>query len=321
MATSDPYLSRREGIGLGIGATPETVVAPQLWLKWLDQDIQPKTEIIENESALGVVEKINDSEVVAKWVEGTIGGKVTEQGIGFMLLGLFGSVSSGSVVGGVFPHTFTVNQSSIPPAMTLAQVTPLTEKRHSYLTFDSLEINAEEKGWVQVSSAVKARVGETSSETIATLNDEKEFTSKHIVLKTAANTGGLAGADPIKTKSVKMQFERPSEMFLAHGSDDEVEFDRGVFEAKGEFVVRYMNTDLEEDYIANTIKALSLTMANGSTSLVFTASKVRFRELEKSTDRNQIVTQTVSFYCEFDSTVGHSVQAVLTNPRASYVAA
>ena len=85
MATSKQYIGRREGIGLGIEATPGTAVAPQTWLRWLDQDVQNKTDVIENESAMGVVEKVNDSEVVAKWAEGKIGGKVTEEGVGFLL--------------------------------------------------------------------------------------------------------------------------------------------------------------------------------------------------------------------------------------------
>lgn len=317
---TEPYIGRREAIGFGIGTDPAVTVAPQGWIRWLDQDVQPKLEIIENESAMGVAEKINDSEVVGKWVEGTIGGKVTEVGVGFPLLGIFGSVTTGAVVGGVYPHTFDVNQSSIPPAITLAKVTPIQSKRHSYTTFDTFELTAEEKGWVQVSSAVKARIGETSTEVVA-LTSEKEFTSKNIVLKTAASSAGLAAAPAIAAKSLKLNIERPSEMWFPLGGDDNPVFDRGVFEAKGEFVIRYLSTDVEDDYLSNAIKAMSIKMANGATSLEFIATKVRFRELEKSSDRDEIVTQTVSFYCELDTTAGKAIQAVLKNPRASYAAA
>ncbi|MHD0307493.1 hypothetical protein, partial [Rhodococcus erythropolis] len=113
--------------------------------------------------------------------------------------------------------------------------------------------------------------------------------------------------------------QRPYPQHL--GGDDNPVFDRGVFEAKGEFVIRYLSTDVEDDYLANAIKAMSIKMTNGATSLEFIATKVRFRELEKSSDRDEIVTQTVSFYCEFDTTAGKAVQAVLKNPRASYAAA
>jgi hypothetical protein len=290
-------------------------------MRWLDNDVQPKTEIIENESAMGVVEKINDSEVVGKWVEGTLGGKVTDIGIGFPLLGFFGSVSTGAAVSGKYPHTFNVNQSSIPPAMTLAKSGPSGSKRHPYLTFDSFELTAEKQGWVQFSSSVKARVGTTSTETVALTSGELEFTSKNIVLKTAANTAGLAASTAVDALSLKLNLERSSEAFFPLGGDDNPKFDRGAVEAKGEFVIRYNNTDLEDDYLNNVIKALSITLTNGTTSLAFTAGKVRFTELERSSDKDEIVTQTISFSCQLDTATSKTITAVLTNTRASYVAA
>ncbi|MDI9934684.1 phage tail tube protein [Rhodococcus sp. IEGM 1351] len=320
MTAFDPYIGRREAVGFGIGSDPTATVAPQIFMRWLDQDIQPKTEIIENDSAMGVVEKINDSEVVGKWVEGTIGGKVTDIAVGFPLLGWFGSVSTGAAVSGVYPHTFEVSQSSIPPAMTLAKVTPAKSERYSYLTFDTLELTAEKQGWVQISSAVKARIGTSSSETVA-FSTEKEFTSKNIVLKTAANIAGLAAASPIDALSLKLNLERSSESFFPLGGDDNPKFDRGTVEAKGEFVIRYANTDVEDDYLAHAIKAMSITLTNGTSSLAFTAGKVRFTELEKSSDKDEIITQTISFSCQLDATTSKTISALLKNTRATYAAA
>lgn len=320
MTAFDPYIGRREAVGFGIGSDPTATVAPQIFIRWLDQDVQPKTEIIENDSAMGVVEKINDSEVVGKWVEGTIGGKVTDIAVGFPLLGWFGSVSTGAAVSGVYPHTFEVSQSSKPVAMTLSKVTPAKSERFPYLTFDTIELTAEKQGYVQISSAVKARIGESSSETVA-LVDEKEFTSKNIVLKTAANIAGLAAANPIDALSLKLNLERPSEAFFPLGGDDNPKFDRGSVEAKGEFVIRYSNTDVEDDYLANAIKAMSITLTNGTSSLAFTAGKVRFTELEKSSDKDEIVTQSVSFSCQLDTTTSKTISALLKNTRSTYAAA
>lgn len=320
MATFEPYIGRREGIGFGIGTDPSVAVVPQLFIRWLDQDVQPKTEIIENDSALGLVEKINDSEVVGKWVEGTIGGKVTDVAVGYPLLGWFGKVSTGAAANGIYPHTFDVNQSSKPPAMTLAKMSPAGDKRHAYLTFDTLEVTAEKQGWVQISSAVKARIGTPSTETLALLA-EKEFTSKDIVLKTASDVAGLSAAPAIDAISLKLNLERPSEMFFPLGGNDNPIFDRGAVEAKGEFVIRYTRTDVEEDYLANAVKAMSITMTNGTSSLAFTAGRVRFTELERPNDKDEIVTQTVSFSCQLDPATSKTISAVLKNSRASYAAA
>jgi hypothetical protein len=317
MATADQFIGRRQSIGLGIETTPGTAVAPQTWMRWLDQSIQNKTNVIENESAMGVVDRVNDSAITAKWAEGTVGGKVTVDSIGFLLLGVFGSVSTGAAVAGVYPHTFSVKQSSIPTTLTVARTSPLDSMRFAYAVVDSLEITAETNDWVQVSSAIKARAGAASSETVA-FTTEEEFTSKQIILKTAADVASLGAAAAVSASSLKLVIERDSEAFNPLGTDDQPQFDRGAFEAKGEFVVRLTDTQFETDYLANTRKALSITMTNGTKSLAFTASKVRYRELERSSDKDNVVTATIQFFCEFDTATSKSIDAVLKNTRATY---
>ncbi|WP_153008337.1 phage tail tube protein [Rhodococcus pyridinivorans] len=320
MATFDPYIGRREAIGLGIETTPGTAVAPQVWLRWLDQPLNTRTEVLENESAMGVVDRVNDSEVATAWSEGTPGGKVTDNAVGYLLLGIFGDVSTGTVSSGIYPHTFSVRQSSIPRTLTFVRSGPAGSYRHPYATVDTFELTAEEKGWVQVSCAVKARTGVSSTETPA-IAPEKEFTSKNIVLKLADTVGNLSGAAPVKARSLTLTIERPSEQFDALGTNNEPEFDRGTFEARGEFVVRHTTDQHETDMLENTIKALSIALTNDTTSLTFTASKVRFREIDTDRSRDNVVTQTVQFFCEFDTATNKSIDAVLRNATASYVAA
>ncbi len=319
MATGSPFIGRKEGVGIGIETTPGTSVAPSAWLKWMDQDIQNKVTIIESESAMGVVEKIADSAVVERWAEGTLAGKVSDESIGYFLLGMFGTVSTGTVSAGIYPHTFSVNQTSVPKALTICHVTPLKTERHSYGVIDSLELNAEAGAWVQVSAAVKARTGVTASD-VPAYTTEKEFTSKQITFKTAANVAGLGAAPVLTVKSVKLAFERGSTPYFALGTDDVPEFDRDVFEAKGEFVLRYQDTQVETDFLANTIKAMELKMTNGTSILTLTASRVRTRDLAKSSDKDGIVTQTVQFYCEFDPTLNSAIVPLLNNAKVSYVA-
>lgn len=321
MATGSPYVGRREAIGLGIEATPGTSVAPQTWMRWLDQSIQNKTLVTENESAIGVAARVSDSAVTQKWAEGTISGKVTANSVGYLLLGYYGSVSTGTASGGIYPHTFSASDSSVPTALTIAHNTPLKKQRFSYGTIENLEFSAEAGGWVQVSAGVKARAGVASTDTAAVDTTELEFTAKQITVKTAANTAGLGAATPLSIKSVKLQLERSSEKFDPLGPGDTPEFDRLTYDAKGEFVIRYTDTAYEDTFLANTVQALEIKLANGTTDLTFTAGQVRFRELEKSSDKDQIVTQTIQLFCEYSTTDSADVTAVLHNDTATYEAA
>lgn len=320
MATNDQYIGRREGVGLGIEGTPGVAVTPQVWLRWLDNDFQNRAAIIENESAMGVVDRVNDSEVANRWAEGTIGGKVTSEAVGFLLYGFFGGVTTGAPEDGVYPHSFTMSQSSVPSTLTVAKSNPVASKSHAGTVVDTLEITAETGGWVQVSTAMKGRVGTSGTFTPAFI-DEKEFAAKHVTVKLGDSTASLAGADPLRAPRVTLNLERPSEAFNALGTSDTPEFDRGAFEARGELVLRYTDTQYEEQYLGGTRRAFEVTMANGDDSLSFTASKVKFTELEKSTDRDGVVTQTLSFYCQYDAAVGRSIEGLLKNTRATYEAA
>ncbi|KJV02850.1 hypothetical protein ACN9MI_09910 [Rhodococcoides fascians] len=67
--TNSPDIARKNFIGIGSN------VAAQTWFRWLDEDVQPKTEVVENDSAMGVVEEVNDSDFASKWVEGNLGGR------------------------------------------------------------------------------------------------------------------------------------------------------------------------------------------------------------------------------------------------------
>lgn len=320
MATADQHIGRRVGIGIGIEATPGVSVAPQTFIRWDTNDLQPRTNVVEDDSAMGVVDEVSDSGVTSRWAEGTIGGKISAVDMGFFLLGHYGAVTTGAAVSGVYPHTFSVKQSSIPTTVTLAIAGPLQSQRHGYGVFETLEITAEQNGYVNFSSAVKARVGTTSTETVATTS-QALFTSEHIKLRIADNSAGLTGATPVSALSLKFMSERPSETVNPLGTKDEVEFDRGSYKANGEFVVRLKSTEYEEAFLANTVRALRISMVNGNDSLEITATKVRYRELEQSRDKNDTVTATIQFFCEYDTAVGASNVPVLKNTRASYVAA
>lgn len=320
MATGEQHIGRREAIGLGIEATPGTAVDPQIYLRWLDNGFQNKTNVIENDSAMGVVDEVNDSDVTARWAEGTIGGKVTSVGIGFLLSAFYGLPTTGAADGnGKYPHTFEMSQSSIPQTLTISRSNPVEASKHAYAVVDTLEITAETNDYVKVSAAIKARVGASATLSPA-FESELEFTSKNIVTKLASSVAGLGAATAVKTSSVKLNQERPSEAFNPLGTSDEPEFDRLQFTVSGELVIRYTDTQYETDFLNNAIKAMSITMTNGNESLAFTLGQVRYRELEKSTDRNGVVTQTLSIKGEYSATDGKSITTVLKNGRATYEA-
>ena len=328
---ANEYIARRESVGLGIEATAGTPVAAQAWVRHLESSFQPKTTTIANESALGRVEKVNDSAVDTKWAEGTIEGKVADVSVGYLLSGVFGlpvTSDNADTDATVKDHTFDVEQTNEPVYLTVSVKNPVTDRRHSLGAVDTLTISGETGDWVKFSSELKAKSGTDATSTVAYIA-ENEFTSKNASLRLATNVAGLDAATPLEIKSFELNIERKTAPFFPMGSEDPSAMNSGVFEASGEFVMRYNATTLEDDWLDNTAQALRLSLVNDAVtigaaanpSLTFTAPQARLTTFERSTDLDEIVEATVGFTCELSTTDAYALRAVLTNTQASYVAA
>lgn len=325
---SNQFIGRRVNVGLGIEATPGTSVAPTDWTRQMSLDFQRTTGTIQNESALGRIEKVNDSAVVSEWAEGKLEGKVWEITFGYLLYNMFGAVATttnADASGTVKDHTFTVGQSNTAPTLTVVRKDPVSNRRHALGTLQDLEISGEAGDWVKYSSTLKALSGTTGSDTVS-LTTEHDFTSKHVTLKLATSTGGLGAASAIAVKSFKLKMERSLDPYVPVGAIDPTTFNTGSWEASGEFVLQYLDGTYETDWFANTIKAMSLTLNNTDVTigtsahpqLVFTAPQVRLNTFSMSNDLDKVVEQTVGFYCEFSTGSSSALSAVLSNLKTLY---
>ncbi|MEC5150870.1 phage tail tube protein [Cryobacterium sp. GrIS_2_6] len=323
----NPYIGRRESIGVGIETVPGTGIAPQAWQRHLALTLDPKTTVVQNKSAMGRIEDINDSAVTEEWVEGSINGKVTDLTIGYFLANIFGSVAPAlhPTETTVYDNTFSVSSSAIPPSLTFARVSPVRSRRFAMGTLTDLEIDIKQNDWIQITATVTAKSGVTSTETVAYAN-ENEFTSKHAVTKIAANIAGLTGATALQIKSLKLKISRKAERFTPVGVIDPISFDPNSWGVTGTIVTRYTDTTLEDIAFLNTSQALSIAIVNtdvtiGTASnpgLVLTAPKVRFSPMTLDNKLDQTLSSTYNFTCELDLISGYMLKAILTNTQNGY---
>lgn len=323
----NPFIGRRESVGVGIEVTPGTAVAPQAFQRHLALTMDPKTTVVQNLSAMGRIEDINDSAVTEEWMEGSINGKVTDITIGYFLANIFGTVAAALHPSEttVYDNTFTVASNALPPSLTFARTNPVRSRRFAMGTLTDLEIDVKQNDWVQITATVQAKSGTSSSETVVYTN-ENEFTSKHVVIKNAANVAGLTGAPALQVKSLKLKLSRKTERFTPVGTIDPVSFDPNSWGVTGTIVTRYTDTTLEDIAFANTAQALSIAIVNtdvtiGSTSnpgLVLTAPKVRFDPVTLDNKLDQTLSSTYNFHGELDATAAYMLKAVLTNTQNGY---
>jgi hypothetical protein len=323
--SNGPFIGRRESVGLGKEAVPFVgSVAPTNWQPHLSLTLDPKTTVAQNTSAMGVEEDINDSAVVEQWAEGSLQGKVTDTTFGLPLINLFGTEVYALKETGVGTHTFTKNNTTAAPSLTLARVSPLVSRRYALGYQTDLELSVAQGDWATFTSSLVARIGATAADTAA-YAVENEFTSKHVTVKLATNVAGLSGATALDVKSVKLKITRKRDRYTPMGAIDPTSFDPNEWSVTGELVLRYTDTTLEVLGNANTRQAMSISLINtdvtiGATSnpsLVFTAPKTRLSPLTLDNNLNQVLNQTIAFTCELDAALGYMVTAVLTNTKTS----
>jgi hypothetical protein len=326
MTAHNTYLKRREMLVLGIEATRGTIATQQYSYRWLTKDIKTIPGILENESGIGGDDGVNDSAIDVVSAEGPIGGKVTEDGIGYLNLGLLNKVTSSAPVGGLITHHFEYDKSIEPKSFSMWDVRPSNTRLFKSVVFDNLEISVEagEKGaWLEANAVVKGWGHTIVTGVTPAFIAEKEFTSRHVKVYLAADLAGLSNltTSRVKARSIKLSMAQPQTADHSVGDGDTPEFDKGRREVKGEMVVKYRKTDFEDDYFNNAVHAMRISIQNGSTVLTYTATKVRFRELTDSGDKDTVVTQSISFYCEADdANNGHAIVSDLTNTITAYTA-
>ena len=324
MTTHNAYLKRREAIVFALETTRGvTATGDKYAFRWLSKGLASIPSILENESGVGDDYRVNDSAIDVWHSEGPLGGKVTEDGIAYLERGIMTKVTSLDNTDGTYTHSFEYDATVEAKTFSIWDVRPSTTRLYKSCVLDNLELSVEagESGaWLEASTAVKGWKHEDVTAVVPVLAQEKEYTSRHVKLYLADDVAGLADlvTSRIKARSIKLSREQSKSVDHSVGEGETPEFDKGPFEAKGEMVVKYRKTDFEEDYFANAVHAMKIVIANGASLIEYTATKVRFRELTDSDDRDGIVTQQISFYCEADhDNGGHAIKSAVTNTMAT----
>jgi hypothetical protein len=326
---TNPFIGRRESVGLGLEATAGTAVAAQAWYPHLALTLDQKTTLTENVSALGRIEDINDSVVTEEWAEGSLQGKIYGKSFGYLLANMFGSVSATlhSSETTVWDNTFTLQQStSSVPTLTFTRINPVVTRQYAFGNQSDIEINVTQQDWATFTSTIMSKVGSSTSATAAYTTGEPEFTSKDATLKFASAVAGLSGATAVDFKSIKMKLSRKIERYTPIGSIDPTSFDFDSFGVTGTITARYTDTVNELIALADTPQAMSLSVSNQAITLgtaahptlTFTLPKVRLEPQTLDNKLDQVLTQTFNFHAELDLVTGYMIQALLTSTSNGY---
>ncbi len=295
-------IGRLENVGIGVEATRGTAVAPTFWLGVDDKDYDDRPEVIFDQAAHGVLGEDSAATLVKQWADGGFKGKVYQNSIGAILVGLSGAASSTSVSSGEYTHTFTQANNVTNKSLTLAFKDANQDLAFANAVLDSVTFNLEIGKFFEYDAQFMSKKSASASNTVSK-SAENLFAPKHGQVKIASAQSGLAAASAISLRKASITFAKNTETKDVLGSVDINDVHNKSLKVTGSLELYYDGTTYK-DYVFNqTERALRIgvvntdvTLANSSNPhLYFDLYKVRFDQWERSRGNNDIVTETVNF--------------------------
>lgn len=318
-------LGRNVKYGIGIGSD----VAAAQWFNHLEFGLKPVNQYINNTSAWGNVVRTNSASIARSYTEGSLVEKLTANRAGYVLLGAFGSVSTGDNAdtdASVKDHTFTINSDIDGQAITLYRKDELQTLKYTGARIGEWSLEMELDDYIRFNASILAQAGESTTATPAFVEDT-EFLAKHFTIKSASTVAGLSGATAVSgVQSFTLTMNPNLEADNEAGSDAPMSFTSRGFELSFEMTCRYTDTTFETAYNNGTDLAFQIGATNtdvtigtaANPGLVLTAARVNITDWDRTGDLDAPLDQTMTGTIHYSPSDAYALQAVLTNTTASY---
>jgi hypothetical protein len=326
-----PFIGAQEECGIAKEGTRGTATTPAYWIPKIDFSVENKPTYQSLDDSFGRIEDSDDQKLVMTGAEGNIVGRIGVSSFGLLLLALFGT-DTPAPNGASYDHVFTVANNNQHPSLTIEMKNPQQQLAFTLAMLDSLEIRCEAGKVVEFTGSFKSKAGVAATHTPSYITTDYEFLMKHLSLKIAAlsaggyNAAGITSATALAVKSFTMKPVKNIERNDTFGSLDPSDINNKSFAFEGTIVLQYADTVFKALVDAGTPYCMAFDAKdtddilsgalNPELKILF--NKVYFTSFAKSTSRNDIVTQTITFKAVYNLVDSKMIQATLTNNVATY---
>ncbi len=313
-------------IGVGIEKVRGTAqLTAEKWIKHAVANIIAKAEYVEDNSRMGVIEDMEQRRVVQKWIEGELSGIVQADMIGYLLYNLYGAVSSSNVVGSVYSHDFTMQQSSEHASLSVfAKDGSVQQKVYNNGMVADLEINASVDDFVRFTSNLVAKDEAANSDT-PSYDTEYDFVGKDITIKVADSEAELSGATASKLKNLSIKLD--SGLIRDHilGSYIPDDIYNAKMSIEGTFEKNYDDNTFKDLSIDDNSKYMQITIEGATDigsgnypTITILLYKVQITSWERSGDKDALVTENIGFKAFYNQSDSKQSKITLQNLTTEY---
>jgi hypothetical protein len=295
-------LGRLEHVGIGIEATRGTAVAPVYWLPVMDKDFDDRSEIVLDESGVGVLAENSGASLMKQWADGSVRMNVYEDSIGTIVTLMSGAGPTTNLASGEYTHTWEQTNTVTNKSATLAIKDANTDLAFVNTMLDSVTFTLETGSFFNTEIQFMSKKSEADSNT-PSRTAENIFAPQHGVIKLAAAQSGLAAAGAISVRSANFTVAKNAEDKQNLGSVDISDVHNRSVAITGTLEIYYTDTTYKNYVFDETERALRIgvvntdvTLANSNNPhLYFDFYRVRFSDWERQRGNNDIVMETVNF--------------------------
>ena len=317
------YIWRKVNVWFWKETTRGTAVSPNLRCPKASLDFDEKSEKVIDESSIGVIEDSFDWHVVKQWAEWSFECNAYANAIWYILLNLFGSVStSGST--GEYTHEFSVDETNQHQSLTIGLADDTQDRQFPLAMIDSAEITAETWNFVTISSDFKSQKGSNASLTPSYSNDFA-LLWKHVQVYLADDLSGLDSASSIKATQVTLTINKNLEDVDVLGSVQPLDFCNTFFNVEWSIELLRDDATYQSIYMDGVKKAMRIeivdndkTLSTGHPTLIFDLANVIMTEYAKAQDNNSLIRQTLTFRWLYSMNDNSMITAKLINSQSAY---
>lgn len=319
------FIGRRVQIGIGEQFAAANPVSSEYGLKYSELGIQEMVTSIKDEDACGIIDQVHNSDVMERWMEGTLTGIVRTKSFGKVLKAHFGQVTSTGPTDSLYTHSYTRINNNNMTKYTIVELDPDRSVRYAGCQIGTLNLDWVVGDYVRYTANTIGKVSASCTETIS-YTTEDSFRPKDVTIKVAADAASLGAASAISVKEFHLSFEKELSRDHVLGSADVDTVLNTTFKVTGNMVINHEANDYLDWMKAPTKKALGMYCVNtdvliGSASrptLNVILSQVAFDTVEKGRTINEVQTLNVQFTAEYNLTNSRTVLVEYKNNVANY---
>lgn len=215
-------------------------------------------------------------------------------------------------------HTFEMSNDPTQDSFTILDANPIQDKAYPLGLLEKFSISLAQKSLPQFEATfkskapVKVNIGESTTEEEILLHTGFEFRYGTDITTISTN-------DKICVRDFNITQEKATIEDQCVSSSEPNDITNGLISVTGNFEVAFENTDYEDDFMAETQKAIQIVIAGATAGegLTINLPKVKLSTLANSSEANEIVTQKIEYKGLLDKDTLKQITYILANTELS----